>query len=612
MAIRRPLVLNNGLASDLPAGDQIKTSSDTSTVIAGSGLIGGGDASTDIYLRVGLAPSPSGVIYVGDSLGLDGTDIVRANTALASGVAAQVLSATVVSSGDAAIATAQRALASGNAALAAIAPFQGGDTYRAVYTASSNVSVGDAVGVDDANRVRPIFGAPNPSQRLYNANVASGYYNSAGLTIQESTGSFMQIIDVDGSLNYYATPALINNSKSITLYSPLAIGTAGGSYERAFSRAGSTTDTTTFVTFLGDVTNSTLFVSRRVGTSNSSPTSVSVRTGWTFSMAAAPWPNNGVILAYNGQNSDGSNRVGFIRLASISSGSATLGTALNILSGSTYTPYGLGYDPTSLHVILISQFGSANGSVHVYSHSGTSLSNFNTYTPFTSLPIIGGPDDERIVFDTNVNRNIFFYRANISGVSRLCYIVFNFTGGTYSFGTPTVLSSSSTSTISSTYDSVNRKVIVKYFEGSDNKVSIGSVSGTTFTIESTSILNSPLFGGNIEYNVGTDLVIGRNNVYISTGEIARNITPTFNTKNNFIGIAQSAAASGATTTVALPGSINYSKTGLTPGAFYYPDILTSGAITTESGQPSSWSSDTPWRAPLRAVTSSGLLVLDSL
>jgi hypothetical protein len=96
MAARKPLVIISGLFSELPAGDT----------------------------TVQLAAAPSGLIYVGDKLGIDGSAQISGNagisvgvTALASGNAALVNAATAQASGNAGISTGITALASGNAAL---------------------------------------------------------------------------------------------------------------------------------------------------------------------------------------------------------------------------------------------------------------------------------------------------------------------------------------------------------------------------------------------------------------------------------------------------------------------------------------------------------------
>lgn len=96
MAARKPLVIISGLFSELPAGDT----------------------------TVQLAAAPSGLIYVGDKLGIDGSAQISGNagisvgvTALASGNAALVSAARAQASGNAGISTGITALASGNAAL---------------------------------------------------------------------------------------------------------------------------------------------------------------------------------------------------------------------------------------------------------------------------------------------------------------------------------------------------------------------------------------------------------------------------------------------------------------------------------------------------------------
>jgi hypothetical protein len=100
MASRRPLVVVSGVTSELPTGDVI-VGANAGTLAAGSGLNGGGllDGST-VTVNVSLATAPSGLIFVGDALGIDG--------------AAQA-------SGNAALSAASVAQASGNAALTSVA-----------------------------------------------------------------------------------------------------------------------------------------------------------------------------------------------------------------------------------------------------------------------------------------------------------------------------------------------------------------------------------------------------------------------------------------------------------------------------------------------------------
>ena len=84
MAFRKPLVIVSGLFSELPVGDSLST--------------------------VELAAAPSGLIYVGVKLGIDGSAQISGNAGISTGVTAQA-------SGNAALVVGTTALASGNAAL---------------------------------------------------------------------------------------------------------------------------------------------------------------------------------------------------------------------------------------------------------------------------------------------------------------------------------------------------------------------------------------------------------------------------------------------------------------------------------------------------------------
>ena len=95
MASRKPLILLSGVSAELPPGDTVVGASN-GTLTAGSGLVGGGDLSTNQRIDVSLAAAPSGLIFVGNQLGLDGA-------AQASGNAAQVTANTALASGNAAL-----------------------------------------------------------------------------------------------------------------------------------------------------------------------------------------------------------------------------------------------------------------------------------------------------------------------------------------------------------------------------------------------------------------------------------------------------------------------------------------------------------------------------
>ena len=128
MASRKPLILLSGVSAELPPGDTV-VGAQAGILTAGSGLTGGGDLSTNQRVDLSLAAAPSGLIFVGNQLGLDGAAQRAAETAQASGNAALSSAATAQASGNAALVSAAIAQASGNAALTSAAaklPLVGG------------------------------------------------------------------------------------------------------------------------------------------------------------------------------------------------------------------------------------------------------------------------------------------------------------------------------------------------------------------------------------------------------------------------------------------------------------------------------------------------------
>lgn len=181
MVTRRPAVVQDGFVAELPSGDTVVAGTSTTQVVAGSGLVGGGSVSDNTRIDLSLAPNPSGVIYVGDSLGLDGSAQVTAEVALASGSAAAFLADSALASGNAALVTAPIALASGNAALDLVPTLGGGGGGTvAEFTAASAVASGYVVGFDDAGKIQavvsgnPLLNGKNNVLGIAQSTVSSG------------------------------------------------------------------------------------------------------------------------------------------------------------------------------------------------------------------------------------------------------------------------------------------------------------------------------------------------------------------------------------------------------------------------------------------------------
>jgi hypothetical protein len=208
MAEKLPLVYVDGGLSQLPPGDSVEGIA-LGTLTAGSGLVGGGNLSTgDKRLDLALAANASGVVFVGDSIGLDGADVVLAAQALLSGNAGLSSATAALSSGVAAQSAASSALITCNNALNAAVNFTGGNSVE--FTAASAVASGYAVGLDDTGKVQsvrasgsfiyPTIGSRNNFIGIAQNTAASGTnlnvllpdsidYNQSGLTV----GSFYYV-----------------------------------------------------------------------------------------------------------------------------------------------------------------------------------------------------------------------------------------------------------------------------------------------------------------------------------------------------------------------------------------------------------------------------------
>lgn len=225
MVLRKPLVSISGFTSELPPGDTIEGVVLSATLTAGSGLLGGGSLSSNQRIDVGLASNPSGLILVGNNLGLDGVAQRTSDTALASGNAALSSAATAQASGNAALSSAATAQASGNAALSSAATAQASGN-AALSSAATALASGNAA-LTSASLKLPLTGGiltgdltlDNQSDLRFREATAGGT-NYVGFqapssissdllwTLPGSDGSSGQVIQTNGGgVLSFATPS---------------------------------------------------------------------------------------------------------------------------------------------------------------------------------------------------------------------------------------------------------------------------------------------------------------------------------------------------------------------------------------------------------------------
>lgn len=616
MVVRRPLVIYSGAISELLAGDTVTAGTITSQVAAGSGLTGGGTFSSDPRLDVALVSNPSGVIFVGDAIGLDGSDLVTANTALSSGSEAAYIASSGLNVSNQALGVASEALASGNAALEII-PTLGGASNQATFIAAGPISSGHVVGFDDTNRVQAL-------STIFQEN-----FNP--LVFPESPAVF----DVGGTQNIANTFDSVNN-KVVISYEDTLSGPDFGTAVVATVQNNTVTYGTPVV-FSSNDTNLTkitfdpdtaqVVIAYRDSTDSNygkcivgsvSGTTVSFGTPVVFQSLSTTnfgltydTVNNKIFLPYRVSNTQLDARVGTVGSLSISFGTAaTLETPTAIASVNTV------YDSSNQYCVYAYDNSTVDGRIGIAEITGTNVALVDTTAFYT-----GNVVDLSLAFDTAENLVIIAYEDNVNGsiVSADC------SGGTISLNTPTTFIATAINGPSIVYDPIANKTAVFYYDTvqASGFALAAQTSGTTFGIYPPTVFASgvPVFEQvNATYDSYNNRVVCsyRNSTYnngesvVPSGLLEVIRVPSLSGFQNALGISQSTTSSGSACLVNLPGAL-YEDTSasLTTGAFYYPDPLTSG-ITTQSQAPSFWRGQVEWSHIARAVSSSGLLLLDCL
>ena len=335
-----------------------------------------------------------------------------------------------------------------------------------------------------------------------------------------------------------------------------------------------------------------------------SGTSISFGSATVYESANSPGPsitydaNAGkVVIAYtdNGNSNYGTSIVGTVSGTSIS-----FGTAVVFESASTEHT-GIAYDSDSQKVVIGYQDGgnSNAGTAIVGTVSGTSIS-------FGSAAVFDTADSIRIAvsYDSNAQKIVIAYRDGGSNDEGMA-VVGTVSGTSISFGTPVEFDAQSDH-ISAVYDATAQKVVIAYQDRADNygKVVAGTVSGTSISFTSPSTFES----ANTEY-VATAYDSSAGKVAIGYRDLGNSnygtsvvyqtpYTATTLTAENYIGIAEYAAADTETATVLIKGGVSTTQSSLTPGQTYF--VQGDGTIGT--------SADSPSVTAGTAVTSTKLIV----
>ena len=616
MAEKLPLVYVDGQLSQLPTGDTADGAS-LGSLTAGSGLVGGGDLQTgNKRLDVALASNASGVIFVGDSIGMDGTDLVIASAALASGVAGSSASAIALASGVAAQSDANTALASGNAAIDLAVNFSSSSSVE--LTASSVIQAGNPVGLDDLGKASVITSVTDGDTRNYGASVVfeSATSNYTEITY-DSTNNRVVIAYSDAGNSNYGTAAVGTVSGTSISFGTPVVFASSVTWDTAPTYDSTNNRVVVAYTDAGSGSYGKAIVGTVSGTSISFGTAVVYEAASQSNVSITyDSTNNRVVIAY--RDDGGSTNYGTAIVGTVSGTSISFGTAVVFRSANTLYVNST-YDSTNDRVVIAyrDNGNSYYGTAIVGTVSGTSIS-FGTAVVFAAA----GTGFLSSTYDSTNDRVVIAYTDQGNSNAGTA-IVGTVSGTSISFGTAVVFQASA-DRVAPVYDSLNNRVVIAYQNsGASNAGTsiIGTVSGTSISFGTAVVFES----GSITYIYGTydstnDRVVvayrdGGNSNYGTAivGAPGSSTFPTISSYNNFIGSAQTTVASGEPVTINVPRSIGYNNTGLSTGYFYYVDPTTSG-YTTASGEPSTWTADPsfPWGPIAKAVSSSGLLILETI
>lgn len=611
MSAKSPLVFVDGGFSELPPGDSIQGVA-LGSLIAGSGLSGGGDLNTGSKnLSIKLNANPSGLTLNAVSIGLDGSDIAQANTALASGNAALASSVTATASGTAAQSLANTALASGNAALSNALNFTGSSVIQ--LQASTFIPAYAPVGLGDDGKAQVVRTSvtDNSSPLTYNTPVVfeSATTNYSNIIYSNYVQAFLVVYADAGNSNYGTGVGGILTNTSLTFGTPTVFNSAATDSTVASLN---TTQSQGFiiyrdasVSYYGRIIWVNLALSPNYGTpltfksQSTSPLNVSAKLdGGDF------------ILTY--RDASASNYPGIIAGCVSGSNAFTLGasvttstSALNSISACSV--------PNSRDFLVAYDAGGV-GYVRGISISDLTISFTTAITQFDAGP---GASYVNILYDSQYSKFILFY--DNANTSLGYYRVGTYSGSSISFAAASVqFISTYPSFLYATYDSSFARYIVSYQGTSSYGNSVcGRFDGSTITFGTASVFNSAvttyISSAHSADDRATVVAYKNGSTTFGTARVLNPLyqysyLPTASSVFNYVGLSKAATPSGSVVSVAPPKTLIDVPATYNRGSVYYLNPVSSG-ISADSTTPVSWPSSVSWRPVARAVSASGLLLL---
>ena len=359
---------------------------------------------------------------------------------------------------------------------------------------------------------------------------------------------------VSGSAISFGTPVVYNSANSS--YNAATFDSSANKVVVAYRDAGNSNRGTAIV---GTVS----------GTSISFGSETVFETGETYPIAATfDSSNNKVVIAY-GDESDSSK--GKAIVGTVSGTSISFGSETEFNSGSTPgNQISASFDSNSNKVVITYRDGgnSNYGTGVVGTVSGTSIS-FGSETVFDSIYI----DNTSSTFDSSNNKIVVTYQR--VSATDIYAAVGTVSGTSISFGTPVEVDASAGSYSGVVFEGATNKVVVSFDDNSANngQLRLGTVSGTSISFEGAVTFESgavDYISSTLDSNSNAAVIAYKDsgNSNYGTG-VAFRAASTNLTSENYIGIAEYAAADTETATVLIKGGVSPDQSSLTPGQTYF-------------------------------------------
>lgn len=651
MVARRPLCLVSGLVSELPSGDVASAGSTSIEFVAGTGLYGGGYLSQIPQYGVKVAPQPSGVIFVGNNLALDGTALATATRAASSGFSAASIASSALASGNAALSNSVQALNSGTKALELVVP-QANAGSRFTFKAATTIPAGVPVGLNNAAQIEPIRASH------WCVPIISGIYVPSGVggsgVIASGTQFWVQPTGV-------ITPATQQIRVANYMYNVGYDVKYCTKYDDFIITQGTYPQLQQSVQILKPAAGGYLFTGnqsvRPLGDSNYYLTArldecLDINRylhGGLYSSNSYPYvqdfgrDSNNLFLSGAGAV-PASEAAGYFDLCYLSSrvyivafvnSSSVLKARAGYIHEYSTPGHNSQFLAEQISVASVSQISivkhkDPNKAVLFYTgpdsktyavlltvdlstlklQQSLSVPILSTTTVAMQAKYIDADDSYALI--ATVSSKVNLYKIKETSPGAFSIVSTRLVGDFYGYNS------------SIDYDPTSRTV---GFMTNDYYTSFVAgytqPSGNNFTPVQSGRLNLDLYNGNCrtQFHRGTAQLYSFHYGYYSTSNVCTPIAPPLadfpalphaNKYSNFVGIANNSVTSGQDCTVILPGEVYTQSSGsLIPGQPIYLDIINSG-VTHNPFRPASWSGQVDWNSIGVAVSASGYVLRNLL